>query len=52
MVEGYAILIEEGSDLFPDMVDAVGWMAPEKPTLFEFFCGYDLLGAEVETICH
>ena len=33
MVEGNVMLIEEGSDLFPDMVDAVGWVATEKPSL-------------------
>ena len=42
--------IEEGSELFPDMVDAVGCVAPVKPTLFVHLSGTDLLGVEVETI--
>ena len=52
MVKCNALLIEEGSDLFSDMVDAVGCMIPEKPSLLEHFCGADLLGSEVETISH
>ena len=52
MVEGNSMLIEEDSDLFPDMVDAVSWVAPKKPSLFVNFCGADLLGVEVETISH
>ena len=33
VVKCNAMLIEEGSDLFPDMVDSVGWMAAENPSL-------------------
>jgi hypothetical protein len=50
VVEGDAMYIEEGSELFPDMVDAVGCVAPVKPTLFVHLSGTDLLGVEVETI--
>ena len=52
VVKGNAMLIEEGNDLFPVMVDAVGWVATEKPSLLEHFRGADLLGVEVESISH
>ena len=50
MVEGNSMLIEERRDLLPDMVNAVGWMAAEEPSLFEEFRGADLLGAEVKSV--
>ena len=50
VVKCNALLIEEGSDLFPDVVDAVGWVATEKPSLLENFRGADLLGSEVEPL--
>ena len=37
VVEGNVVLIEEGSDLFPDVVDAVCSVAPKKPSLFVNF---------------
>ena len=52
VVKGNAMLIIEGSDLFPDMVDAVGWVANKKPSLLEHFRGADLLGVTVESISH
>jgi hypothetical protein len=52
VVEGNAMLIEKGSDLFPDMVDAIGWVATENLSLLEQFRGADLLGVTVESISH
>ena len=46
------MLIEEVSDLFPDMVDAIGWVATENLSLLEQFRGADLLGVTVESISH
>ena len=46
------MLIEEVSDLFPDIFDVVGRMAAKKPSLFEKLRGADLLGVEVKTISH
>jgi hypothetical protein len=50
VVEGDAMLVEECSDLFSDMVDAVGRMAAKEPSLFEEFRGPDLLGVEVKSV--
>ena len=50
MVEGDSVFVEEGSDLFPDMVDAVGRMAAIEPSLFVEFRGADLLGAELKSV--
>jgi hypothetical protein len=52
VVEGNDMIIEEGRDLFPDMVNDVGWMAPENLSLFVHFRGVDFLGVEVKTISH
>ena len=52
MFKSDVVCVEEGSDMFPDMVDAVGLMAPEKPSLFVNFRVADLLGVEVKTISH
>ena len=52
MVESDAMCVEEGGELFPDMDDAVGCVAPEKSSLFVHFRGADLLGVEVESIRH
>ena len=43
VAEGNAMLIEEGSDLFPDVVDAVGWVATEKPSLLSL----DVMGSKI-----
>ena len=50
VVESDAMCVEEGGELLPDMVDAVGCVAPEKPTLFVHLSGTDLLRVEIETI--
>ena len=50
MVKSDVVCVEEGSDLFPDVVDDVGRMAAEEPSLFEEFRGTNLLGAEVKSV--
>ena len=52
VVKGDSMHIEEGSELFPDMVDAVSCVAPVKPTLFVHLSGTDLLRVEIETISY
>ena len=50
MVKGNAVFFKEDSDLFPDVVDAVGRMAAVEPSLFVKFRVADLLGAEVKSV--
>ena len=50
MVKSDVVFVEKVSDLFPDMVDAVGRMAAVEPSLFEEFLGINLLGAEVNPV--
>ena len=50
MVKDNVVFVEESSDLFPDMVNAVGRVAVKDPSLFEEFRGTNLLGAELISV--
>ena len=50
MVKRDVVCVEKCSDLFADMVDAVGRMAAVEPSLFVEFRGADFLGAEVTSV--